>query len=205
VILRVAPEPGQQNRIERHLMRNEHASLPYFAPIAHMMPRTLAVDFTHEVIGRDYLVQTMLPGVPARDGLDAYPRPRWAAYFRQMGSIAHRIHSVRGPRFGPVAGPAFASGPAPSATVSGSPTGSCRRLPKPRCDGSSISHGTSARTGWSDTGSGSSMTCRAPMTTCGRSSRNCTPDRRHRVRRPRRRDGSGSVLGGGRRGLGGGR
>ncbi|GAA1332944.1 aminoglycoside phosphotransferase family protein [Pseudonocardia xinjiangensis] len=109
VILRVAPEPGRQNRIERELMRNEHASLPYFAPIAHMMPRTLAVDFTHDLIGRDYLFQTMLPGVPAADGLAAYPRSRWTSYFRQMGSIARRVHSVRGPRFGPVAGPGFST------------------------------------------------------------------------------------------------
>jgi aminoglycoside phosphotransferase (APT) family kinase protein len=106
-ILRVAPEPGRQNRIERELMRNEHASLPYFAPIAHMMPRTLAIDFTHDVIGRDYVFQTVLPGVPAPDGLDAYPRSGWTSFFRQMGSIAHRIHSVRGQRFGSVAGPAF--------------------------------------------------------------------------------------------------
>lgn len=62
VILRVAPEPGRQFRVERELMRNEHASIPYLAPIAPLMPRTLAIDFTHEVSGRDYVFQTMLDG-----------------------------------------------------------------------------------------------------------------------------------------------
>lgn len=109
VILRVAPEPARQNRIERQLMRNEHAAAPYFAPIAHLMPRTLAVDFTHDLVGRDYLFQTCLAGVPAATGLDAYPRPRWTSFFRQLGSITSSIHAVRGTRFGPVAGPTSAT------------------------------------------------------------------------------------------------
>jgi len=109
VILRVAPEPARQFRIEREFMRNEHASVPYFAPIAPLIPRTLAIDFTHEVIGRDYLFQTLLDGVPAPEGLAAYPRPQWASFFRDMGTIARDIHAVRGTRFGPVAGPTFAT------------------------------------------------------------------------------------------------
>jgi aminoglycoside phosphotransferase (APT) family kinase protein len=109
VILRVAPEPARQFRIEREWMRNEHASVPYFAPIAPLIPRTLAIDFTHEVIGRDYLFQSLLDGVPAPEGLAAYPRPDWAPFFRDMGSIARDIHAVCGTRFGPVAGPTFAT------------------------------------------------------------------------------------------------
>ena len=108
VILRVAPEPSRQSRAERSLMRNEHASVPYLAPIAALMPRTLAADFTHQIIGRDYLFQTLLDGVPAPDGLAAYPRPEWAPFFRQLGTITRRIHEVRGDSFGWVAGPRFA-------------------------------------------------------------------------------------------------
>ena len=108
VILRVAPEPSRQSRAERSLMRNEHASVPYLAPIAALMPSTLAADFTHQIIGRDYLFQTLLSGVPAPDGLAAYPRPEWAPFFRQMGTITRRIHAVRGDSFGWVAGPRFA-------------------------------------------------------------------------------------------------
>ncbi|AHH99345.1 phosphotransferase family protein [Kutzneria albida] len=105
VILRVAPEPARQYRIERDLMRNEHASVPYLAPLAAMLPRTLTVDFTHELIGRDYLFQTLLDGVPAAGGLSAYPRPSWTGYFEQLGTLTRRLHSVRGKGFGPVMGP----------------------------------------------------------------------------------------------------
>ncbi len=107
VILRVAPDPARQYRVERELMRNEHASVPFLAPIGPMIPRTLAVDFTHEIIGRDYLFQTMLDGVPAPEGIGEYPRASWTSFFRQMGEIASSIHGVRGDRFGPVAGPSF--------------------------------------------------------------------------------------------------
>lgn len=107
VILRVAPEPARQHRIEQGLMRNEYASMPFLVPIAPMIPRTLAVDFTHEIIGRDYMFQTMLDGVPGPEGIGQYPRPQWTSFFRQMGEIARSIHAVRGERFGPVTGPAF--------------------------------------------------------------------------------------------------
>jgi aminoglycoside phosphotransferase (APT) family kinase protein len=107
VILRVAPEPARQYRIERCLMRNEYASVPFLAPIAPMMPRTLAVDFTHDLIGRDYLFQTMLEGIPAPEGIGGYPRAQWASLFRQMGDIARTIHAVLGERFGPVIGPLY--------------------------------------------------------------------------------------------------
>lgn len=107
VILRVAPEPGHQYRIERELMRNEHASVPFLAPIAPMIPRTLAADFTREIIGRDYLFQTMLDGIPGPEGIGHYHRPQWTSFFRQMGEIAASIHAVRGEYFGPVNRPGF--------------------------------------------------------------------------------------------------
>jgi aminoglycoside phosphotransferase (APT) family kinase protein len=104
VILRVAPEPARQSRAERSLMRNEHASVPYLAPIAALMPRTLMIDFTREIIGRDYLFQTLLDGVTAPDRLPDYPRPEWAPFFAQLGTLSRRIHDVRGESFGWVAG-----------------------------------------------------------------------------------------------------
>ncbi|KIH97653.1 aminoglycoside phosphotransferase [Streptomonospora alba] len=109
VILRVAPEPARQNRSERRLMRNEYASLPFLAPIAHLMPQVVAADFTHELVARDYLLQTVVPGVPAPEHLGTYPREQWSALFAQMGEIARRIHDVCGAHFGPVGGPGFAN------------------------------------------------------------------------------------------------
>ncbi|HET6504538.1 MAG TPA: aminoglycoside phosphotransferase family protein [Amycolatopsis sp.] len=107
VILRVAPEPGRQYSSEKSLMRNEYASAPFFTPIAAMMPRILFADWTHEIVARDYLVQTLLGGVSARDGLGRYPRAEWAPFYRQLGAVTAKVHRVRGERFGPVAGPVF--------------------------------------------------------------------------------------------------
>ncbi|GAA0924487.1 hypothetical protein GCM10009549_45110 [Streptomyces thermoalcalitolerans] len=109
VILRVAPTEERQFRSERHLMRNEHASQPWLAPIAHLMPQVIAVDWTGQVIGRDWMIQTYLDGVPAPEHLGSYPRSTWPGFFRQMGAITRAVHDVRGPHFGPVAGPAFAT------------------------------------------------------------------------------------------------
>ncbi|WP_406122355.1 aminoglycoside phosphotransferase family protein [Streptomyces canus] len=107
VILRVAPEEGQQFRSERQLMRNEYASVPWLSAIGTLTPRVIAVDWSHEVIGRDWMMQSFLDGVPASEHLRNYPRTVWPAFFRQMGAIAKTVHAVRGPGFGPVNGPLY--------------------------------------------------------------------------------------------------
>ncbi|MFD8561282.1 phosphotransferase family protein [Streptosporangium canum] len=107
VILRIAPEPERQFRSERQLMRNEYASVPWLTAIAPLMPRVIAADWSHEVIGRDWMVQSLLDGVPAPERLGAYPRSARPGFFRQMGAIAKTVHAVRGPHFGPVAGPPY--------------------------------------------------------------------------------------------------
>ncbi|MEU5992131.1 aminoglycoside phosphotransferase family protein [Spirillospora sp. NPDC047418] len=109
VILRVAPEPSRQFSSERELMRNEYASVPYLAAIAPLMPSVIAADWSHSLTGRDYMVQTFLDGIPAREHLGTYPRSAWSGFYRQLGTIARTIHAVTGPRFGPVAGPGFAT------------------------------------------------------------------------------------------------
>ncbi|WP_051927264.1 phosphotransferase family protein [Streptomyces durhamensis] len=90
-------------------MRNEFATLPYLAPIAPLMPRLIAADFTHEAIERDVMVQTLLDGVPAAEQLGTYPRSTWPDFFRQLGEVARTVHAVHGPHFGPVSGPGYAS------------------------------------------------------------------------------------------------
>ncbi|MFD8967148.1 phosphotransferase family protein [Streptomyces sp. NPDC059568] len=109
VILRVAPEPARQFRSEWQLMRAEYASVPYLAVIARLMPQVVAADWSHEVIGRDWMIQTFLDGVPAPDHLGTYPRSVWPTFFRQMGQIASDVHAVRGPHFGSIVGPAYAT------------------------------------------------------------------------------------------------
>lgn len=109
VVLRIAPEPGRQFRSERELMRNEYASVPYLAAIAPLMPRVIAVDWSQELVGRDWMVQTYLDGVPSPERLGAYDRTLWPTFFRQMGAIAKAVHEVRGAHFGPVGGAGYAS------------------------------------------------------------------------------------------------
>ena len=107
VILRVAPAPERQFRSEHQLMRNEYASLPYLAAITPLLPRVIAADWSHEVIGRDWMIQSHLDGIPAPERLGDYPRTLWPVFFRQMGAITKTVHAVRGPHFGPVNGPAY--------------------------------------------------------------------------------------------------
>ncbi len=105
VMLRVAPRRAAGGSTGPDGMRNEHAAGPYFATLGALIPRTLAADFTHQIVDRDYMIQTLLTGVSAADGLAAYPPERWPSYYRQLGSITRAIHDVRGERFGPVVGP----------------------------------------------------------------------------------------------------
>ena len=105
VILRIAPAPSRQSAGEREAMRNEYAALPFLAPLGGLVPRTLAVDFTHQLLDRDYLVQTLLPGEPASQRLAGYSPSALRHLYRELGSVTRTIHGVSGPGFGPVAGP----------------------------------------------------------------------------------------------------
>ncbi len=108
LILRVAPDRARQLGSDRDAMRNEYAAAPYFAALGTLVPRNLAVDFTHQLIGRDYVFQTLLPGVPASEHLDSYSESGRASYYRQLGAVTRAVHEVRGDRFGRVHGPGFA-------------------------------------------------------------------------------------------------
>ncbi len=105
VVLRVAPRPELQLRSERHWLRSEYAAAAWLAGLAPLVPRVLGADFTHQVIGRDYLVQTLLPGVPAPDSLPGYGREHWPQFFAQLGAISRRVHAMTGEAWGPLAAP----------------------------------------------------------------------------------------------------
>ena len=104
LVLRVAPAP---TRAADEGMRNEYAAAPYFATLGARAPRTVAADFTHQVLDRDYVLQTLVAGVPAKAGLGSYPYEKWASFYRELGTVARAMHEVRGPGFGRVAGPLF--------------------------------------------------------------------------------------------------
>jgi aminoglycoside phosphotransferase (APT) family kinase protein len=103
-IVRIAPadEPGVTRP-----MRNGYAAAPYFSTLGPLVPRTLFVDFTRQLIDRDYLIQEVLRGVPAAGRLESYRNRQ--PYYRQLGAITRTLHAVPGPWFGPAAGPGFAT------------------------------------------------------------------------------------------------
>ncbi|MFE5614191.1 phosphotransferase family protein [Streptomyces sp. NPDC056524] len=108
VVLRVAPEPGRQFHSEQELMRAEYASVPWLAPIADLMQRVLAADFTQAVIGQDWMIQPSFPAPPRRNCSAPTRRRHTGAFFRQMGEITASVHAVTGPWFGPLTGPGHA-------------------------------------------------------------------------------------------------
>jgi aminoglycoside phosphotransferase (APT) family kinase protein len=101
VVLRVAPPPGHEFAWhEQDLMRHEHAIRPYFAPIASLLPRTLAIDFTHQVLDRDYLFQSFMPGERWKDVAGQLTPQEEKSLWRQLAQVVRSIHGVRGETFG---------------------------------------------------------------------------------------------------------
>lgn len=101
VMLRVAPPQTAQLAWEdAFLMRSEHAMQPYFAPVASLMPRTLLVDFTHQLIDRDYMFQTYIEGERWDDAWDELTPAENDALWSQFGTLMRQIHDVQGQTFG---------------------------------------------------------------------------------------------------------
>jgi aminoglycoside phosphotransferase (APT) family kinase protein len=101
VVLRAAPAADRAVPWHDHLlMRREHSIQPYFAPIAPLLPRTLVADFSRELIDRDYLMQTRMPGRQWRHVAPRLSADETASLLRQTAGILHRIHQVRGTAFG---------------------------------------------------------------------------------------------------------
>ncbi|HLG76749.1 MAG TPA: phosphotransferase [Ktedonobacteraceae bacterium] len=100
VILRVGPHATRQFASERNLMRNEHTSQPFLAPIAPLLPRILMADFTHQILERDYLFQTYKEGEQWAQVMQTFTAEEKKVLWRQLGSIAKQIHGVKGQHFG---------------------------------------------------------------------------------------------------------
>ncbi len=82
------------------LMHREHAMLPFFASIAPLLPKVLLTDFTHQLIGRDYMFQTVIEGDRWSDLEDELTPEENAELWRQCGSIVKQIHTTTGEWFG---------------------------------------------------------------------------------------------------------
>lgn len=90
------------------LMRREHNILPFFASISPLTPKTIFVDFTHQLIGRDYVLQTFIEGDRWSDIEDKLTKEESIDLWRQCGEIVKQIHSTTGEQFGyPYPGKSF--------------------------------------------------------------------------------------------------
>ena len=102
VILRVAPPRRNSpwNWNETYLMRREHAIQPFFAPVAHLMPRCLFVDFTHQILDRDYMIQQYLAGERWDHIAGELSSMENDILWQQFGGLLKQIHNVEGSIFG---------------------------------------------------------------------------------------------------------
>jgi aminoglycoside phosphotransferase (APT) family kinase protein len=101
LVLRASPDPGCPIfRHEECLLRRELAVERFLRLLGELVPRTVASDFTHEIVPRDVVVQTFLSG-ELWDGIkDSLTAAENEVLWRQLGGIARKIHSVPGDRFG---------------------------------------------------------------------------------------------------------
>ena len=101
VVLRVSPlQTADTAWEETFLMRSEHSMQPYFAPIAALMPKTLLVDFTHQLIDRDYMFQSFMEGKRWDEFQEEFSAEEQNILWDQFGTIMKQIHEVRGESFG---------------------------------------------------------------------------------------------------------
>jgi aminoglycoside phosphotransferase (APT) family kinase protein len=109
VILRIAPSTTAHLMWNDHwLMRREVQIQPFFAALATLMPRTLLADFTHQLIDRDYIVQTYLAGDRWDHSTDRFTPEEKLRLWEQFGSITKTIHNTMGTTFGgPYPAPEF--------------------------------------------------------------------------------------------------
>lgn len=101
IILRVAPPQREDTYWEEsQLMRREHVMQPFFAPVASLMPKTLLADFTHQLIDRDYMIQSFIEGERWDKIMDELTDTENNILWTQFGGLVRTIHDVRGERFG---------------------------------------------------------------------------------------------------------
>jgi aminoglycoside phosphotransferase (APT) family kinase protein len=100
-IIRVSPpQTSDTPWDEAFLMRSEHALQPFFAPVAALIPKTLFIDFTHQLIDRDYMFQTFIEGKRWDGVIDELTPRENGLLWEQFGHLLKLIHHVQGETFG---------------------------------------------------------------------------------------------------------
>ena len=113
VILRIAPSAAVAASGPSWLtpsgLRREQAVIALARPaLGSLLPRTIASDFDHTLIDRDWIIQERMPGVPFSTVDTTLPSEERAAVWIELGQLTRRLHATTGACFGaPIAGPRF--------------------------------------------------------------------------------------------------
>jgi aminoglycoside phosphotransferase (APT) family kinase protein len=108
-VLRVAPPAtADTSWDEAALMRREYLIQPFFAAIAALMPKIMMIDFTHQLIDRDYMFQSFIEGERWDHIEDELAPGENLALWQQLGRVVKLMHTTTKDRFGwPDPGPEF--------------------------------------------------------------------------------------------------
>jgi Ser/Thr protein kinase RdoA (MazF antagonist) len=101
VILRVSPH--HQADVFTHelaLLRREQALEPHLQVVDHLIPHTLAANFSQQILERDFVLQTFIPGEVWDEVKADLSEAENSALWRQLGEIAKQIHAQTGEFFG---------------------------------------------------------------------------------------------------------
>ena len=101
VVLRVSPDPAVAVYThESDLMRREYNIQPYLASVNHIILKIIFADFTRQLIGRDYVLQSYLEGQVWDSIKDTLTKEENESIWSQVGDISHRISQVEHDKFG---------------------------------------------------------------------------------------------------------
>jgi aminoglycoside phosphotransferase (APT) family kinase protein len=109
VILRIAPAASSCHLWhETDLMRHELAMYSHLSPLNSLLPRILAVDFSHRLLNRDYLFQSFMRGTSWSKLPDDLSQQEHDDLWREFARLVKTISEIRGDSFGLVGtGPSF--------------------------------------------------------------------------------------------------
>ncbi|MGC4189865.1 MAG: aminoglycoside phosphotransferase family protein [Thermomicrobiales bacterium] len=112
-ILRVAPSYEAAESGPSWLtpdgLRREQAAIALLPRLAPILPRTIRFDGSREIVDRDWVMQTIVPGRPWSEVDAALDDATRTGLWRRMGTICRTIHNVHGPVFGPAHDPVCAT------------------------------------------------------------------------------------------------
>ncbi|MGB3330556.1 MAG: aminoglycoside phosphotransferase family protein [Thermomicrobiales bacterium] len=112
-ILRVAPSPAAAASGPSWLtpdgLRREQAAIALLPRLAPILPRTIQFDDRRDLVDRDWVVQSIMPGQPWSDLVDELDAGAEQGLWRHLGAICRVVHAVHGPAFGPAQDPTFAT------------------------------------------------------------------------------------------------